>query len=265
MARRWRLVVLSVLLLIAVVPAIATADHAADDTSVAVVGDLQSELGCPDDWQPECTTTELVQDATDDVWKATFAVPAGAWEYKVALNDTWDEAYPTDNVPLSLATATDVTFYYDHVSHWATDNVNSVIATAAGDFQAAIGCPGDWQPDCLRSWMQDPDGDDVYEFATDQIPTGDYQFKVALDEDWTTSYPADNVDFTVGAAGELVTMTFAASTNDVAVTVEPPPLDPSSVTIAGSLQDELGCPGDWQPDCAATHLDYDAGPAEVSS
>ena len=34
--------------------------------------------------------------------------------------------------------------------------------------------------------------------------------------------------------------------------------DPTSVTIAGSLQSELGCPGDWQADCAATHLTYDA-------
>ena len=34
--------------------------------------------------------------------------------------------------------------------------------------------------------------------------------------------------------------------------------DPSAATIAGSLQDELGCPGDWQPDCAATHLGFDA-------
>ena len=25
---------------------------------------------------------------------------------------------------------------------------------------------------------------------------------------------------------------------------------PASVTIAGSLQSELGCSGDWQPDCA---------------
>src|SRR5207244_3602855 len=33
---------------------------------------------------------------------------------------------------------------------------------------------------------------------------------------------------------------------------------PTSVTIAGSLQSELGCSGDWQPDCAATHLTYDA-------
>ena len=28
--------------------------------------------------------------------------------------------------------------------------------------------------------------------------------------------------------------------------------DPASVTVAGSLQSELGCPGDWQPDCADT-------------
>jgi hypothetical protein len=34
--------------------------------------------------------------------------------------------------------------------------------------------------------------------------------------------------------------------------------DPASVTIAGSLQSELGCAGDWMPDCAATHLTYDA-------
>ena len=33
---------------------------------------------------------------------------------------------------------------------------------------------------------------------------------------------------------------------------------PSAVTIAGSLQSELGCSADWQPDCAATHLTYDA-------
>ncbi len=34
---------------------------------------------------------------------------------------------------------------------------------------------------------------------------------------------------------------------------------PTSVTIAGSLQSELGCAGDWDPACAATHLTYDAG------
>jgi hypothetical protein len=34
--------------------------------------------------------------------------------------------------------------------------------------------------------------------------------------------------------------------------------DPS-VTVVGSFQSELGCGGDWQADCATTHLAYDAG------
>ncbi|HET9910851.1 MAG TPA: hypothetical protein VFQ13_03120, partial [Anaerolineales bacterium] len=34
--------------------------------------------------------------------------------------------------------------------------------------------------------------------------------------------------------------------------------DPAAVTIAGSLQSELGCAGDWDPACPATHLTYDA-------
>ena len=29
---------------------------------------------------------------------------------------------------------------------------------------------------------------------------------------------------------------------------------PGTVTLVGSLQAELGCPSDWQPDCAATRL-----------
>ena len=34
--------------------------------------------------------------------------------------------------------------------------------------------------------------------------------------------------------------------------------NPTSVTIAGSFQSEVGCSGDWQPECAITHLTYDA-------
>jgi len=32
---------------------------------------------------------------------------------------------------------------------------------------------------------------------------------------------------------------------------------PVSVTVAGDFQSELGCPGDWTPDCAASQLTYD--------
>src|SRR6266508_2140860 len=49
-----------------------------------------------------------------------------------------------------------------------------------------------------------------------------------------------------------------ASTVGVAGLPGPAGAAPASVTIAGSLQDELGCLGDWLPECATTHLAFDA-------
>ena len=98
---------------------------------------------------------------------------AATYEYKAALNDSWDrelrrqrhvQRRATSRLTVGDANATK--FYYSHASHWITSNRNASIATAAGSFQSEIGCPGDWQPDCLRSWLQDPDGDGVYTFVT---------------------------------------------------------------------------------------------------
>ena len=66
--------------------------------------------------------------------------------------------------PLDPPSAGNVKFYYDHKSHWITDNKSSVIAVAPGSFQSELGCPADWDPGCLRSWLQDPDGDGIYTF-----------------------------------------------------------------------------------------------------
>jgi pullulanase/glycogen debranching enzyme len=247
----------------------ARADHTPDPTGVAIVSSLQDELGCPGDWQPECAAAELAFDAEDDVWQQVFSVPAGSWEYKAALNDSWDENYGANaqsngaNIPLSLTDPTDVRFYYDHKSHWITDNQNSVIATAAGSFQSELGCAGDWDPGCLRSWLQDPDGDGLYSFSTSDIPAGDYEGKVAINESWDENYGAGgvqngpNIPFTVGA-NQTVTFAYDAVSHVLTISTAPtPPPGPSSVTIAGSLQSELGCSGDWQANCAATHLTYD--------
>ena len=268
---RSRLVALvgSVLLLAGLVPAATVvpvlASHTTAPTSVTIAGSLQSELGCSADWQPECAATHLTYDATDTVWQGTFAVPsaATAYDYKAALNDAWTENYGANatfnggNIGLTVGDANATKFYYSHDSHWITSNRNASIATAAGSFQSEIGCPGDWQPDCLRSWLQDPDGNGVYTFVSDEIPAGDYEMKVALNEAWDVSYPASNVAFTV-AADEVVTITYTASTNAVTVVSEPPPAPDTTVALVGSLQEELGCPGDWQPECAATQLTYDA-------
>ena len=200
-------------------------------TGVVIVGSLQSELGCGGDWDPACTNSALAFDAVDDVWQATFALPAGSYEYKAALNGTWDENYGANaapggaNIALSLAGDDSVKFFYDHKSNWVTSNRNSIIATVPGSFQSEIGCAGDWQPDCLRSWLQDVDGDGTYTFSTDQIPAGSYEAKVALNESWDVNYGQGgvqggaNIPFTVPAGG-TVEFSFDSATNVLTITVQ---------------------------------------------
>src|SRR3954454_20203408 len=90
-------------------------------SSVTLVGDLQSELGCPGDWQPDCAKTQLTRVGDSSVFQGRFEVPAGAWLLKVALNGSWDESYGkdggSDNIPLVLAGAATLDFSYDHTTH----------------------------------------------------------------------------------------------------------------------------------------------------
>ena len=149
---------------------------APNPSSVTIAGSLQSEVGCSADWDPACAASHLTYDPGDDVWQGSFDLPAGSYEYKAALDNGWTENYGLHavsngaNVPLNLASGATVKFYYDHKSHWVTDNHSSVIAVAPGSFQSELGCPGDWDPGCLRSWLQDPDGDGIYTFETTALP-----------------------------------------------------------------------------------------------
>ena len=211
----------------------APASHTPAPSTVTVAGSLQSELGCPGDWDPGCAATQFAYDADDDVWQRSFAVPAGAWEYKAPLNGGWDENYGANaapggaNIALNLPAARSVKFYYDHETHWITDNVTSTIAVAPGSFQSELGCPGDWDPSCLRSWLQDPDGNGTYSFSTTALPAGSYEAKAAIDESWDENYGAGgtpggaNIPFTV-TTGATVTFSYVGSTHVLSISVVAP-------------------------------------------
>src|SRR6478736_1264492 len=109
----------------------------APPASVGIPGSYQHVAGCDGDWDPACSATQLVYDANGDVWRNTFNItPAAAYEYKVALNGSWDVNYGLHaeqngpNIPLATtASPQSVTFYYDHKTHWVTDNLTHIIAT----------------------------------------------------------------------------------------------------------------------------------------
>src|SRR5688500_13345773 len=81
---------------------------AAETTTVTLVGDLQSEVGCSEDWQPSCESSRLARVGDTSTYRATFTVPAGSWQFKVAINASWDVNYGAGgelnggNIPLVL-------------------------------------------------------------------------------------------------------------------------------------------------------------------
>ena len=92
--------------------------------SVTVAGSLQSELGCPDDWLPDCAATHLAFDTSDGKWHGTFTLPAGNYEWKVAIDDSWDVNYGAGgaagggNLALTVpAGGATYVFTWDQVTH----------------------------------------------------------------------------------------------------------------------------------------------------
>ena len=103
-------------------------------------------MGCPADWSPDCDQAQLTLDPNDDVWKGTYTLPAGSYQYKVAIDKSWTENYGMGavrdgaNIPLTVPPATPVTFYYDHATHWVSTNLQGPIITVPGSFQNELGC-----------------------------------------------------------------------------------------------------------------------------
>lgn len=193
--------------------------------SVTLVGTVQSVLGCEGDWQPECDATYLVFDEEDQLWQATFMLPAGEYEYKVAIDNAWDINYGVNaeangaNIPLVLAEDTDVQFFFDPSTGWVADSVNFLIVNVPGNYQSEIGCPDDWSPGCLQTWLQDADGDGVYSYNVGTLPAGSYEAKVAANQSWDVNWGADgarggaNIPFIVPEDNTQVEFSFNTADN----------------------------------------------------
>jgi alpha-amylase len=99
--------------------------------SVTVAGSLQSEIDCPGDWDPACSASHLTFDPDNGLWEGTFQIPAGSYEYKVAIDDSWNVNYGAGgaaggaNIALNLSAATSVTFVWDQVTHIVTHRLGN--------------------------------------------------------------------------------------------------------------------------------------------
>jgi maltose-binding protein MalE len=85
-------------------------------------GSYQDLVGCGGEWDPACPATALEQ-AEGGMYTLTVDIPAGDYEYKVALDGAWTVNYGSDgaqdgpNYTLSLPEDSTVTFTYDPETH----------------------------------------------------------------------------------------------------------------------------------------------------
>ncbi len=200
---------------------------------VTVPGSHNSEMGCAGDWAPGCEVAKLTLRA-DGIYSGTFDLPAGDYEYKVALNGSWDVNYGANgeqngpNVGYTHAGGP-ITFFWNPDTKVVSSTAEGPVVTLPGSFQSEVGCPGDWSPDCLASLMQDGDKDGVYTFATDEIPDGAYEAKVAHGMSWDENYGVGGVpggaNYTFTATeGKLVEFRYTIATHVLEIVVTDPPL-----------------------------------------
>ncbi len=132
----------------------------------------------------------------------------------------------------------------------------STSATSAcrASFNTEAGCAGDWQPDCeaiqlTKRRRRHLDADDGRPAVAGVVRVqGRDREDVGPSTTARTAFPnGANIAFT--HAGGPITFYFDPRTKHVQSTAEGP-----IVTLPGSFQSELGCPGDWSPDCLASMM-----------
>jgi pullulanase-type alpha-1,6-glucosidase len=168
---------------------------------VTVPGSHNSEMGCAGDWTPDCEAARLTL-GDDGLWRGTFDLPAGDYEYKVAVGGSWAVNYGVDGEPDGANLRYShgggpVTFTWDPDTHVATSSVDGDDLPGAGQ-QAAhwvrsglllapadLGTGDDWTlwaapdgglavtdggitaPDDATSYALEPGGDVPDDVATD--------------------------------------------------------------------------------------------------
>ena len=163
---------------------------------------------------------------------------------------------------LSWAQNLNVTFRVD-MNQQSSVSANGV--HVAGDFQAAAGFPGDWNP--ATTALSDADQDGIYE-VTVQIPAGSYQYKFINGNAWgqdelapaACAVGGTNRGLTVSGDTVLPAVCYSqcapcATGNNFDVTfrvdMSQQTVSANGVHVAGNFQSAAGFPSNWNPGTTA--------------
>lgn len=187
-------------------------------------------------WSTTDKTNEMKLDGS--VYKITFEdVLPGTYGFKVVMNGSWDTAWPPSNYNITVDAVSDVTITYN-----PADNSISPTITPTGE-QVEItnkyvvagdeGLTGEnWNPTSESNEMTENEG--VYTITFEDVPAGDYGFKIVKNGSWGSSWPGENYALSLTEDAD-VTITFDPSDNSIDVQlVSGGVVVPDSYVVAGS-------------------------------
>ncbi len=192
---------LSIILIFAVVfgcihTQLVSADITEEQPVIAnVVGNFQSKLG-DNDWDINSDKTIMTYKGYGFYEFITpVELPKGNYEYKIALNHSWDGGgVPSQgNLSFYLDSDSKVTFYFNYYTLNVTDSTKYVpipeegLPRIVGTIQSAIGAGDNWSPQTSTAVMRDYNFDNIYQY-TAFVPKGNYEFKVTLGPSWDENY-----------------------------------------------------------------------------
>ncbi|WP_106769246.1 pullulanase [Paenibacillus faecalis] len=251
--RTWSIIVIiSLVLSMLGIPPV-QADANAPPTKVVLVGDLQTKFG-GEEWDPASEATTMT-DMGNGEYRLTRTLPPGTYQYKVAINGSWDESYgfanytnqdgaqQDGNIKITLDQETVVTFYYHHLTHKIADSTYYTSMPAdklprvIGSFQSVIGEAADWSAADAKLIMQDHDYDNVYSVTAD-IYDGKHEYQIALgDGSDSEVYPPSRETLELPQKSQ-VTFRYYAKDNSVEAdyTMLADPVDPADPVPANHLR-----------------------------
>ncbi len=221
------------------------------DSQVTVAGTMQQQLGCEENWAADCDASTLAYDADSNMWSGTFDVAAGAYEYTITIDGSWDISFGVDgqsgmgtNYTLSLAEDAPVTFIFDPETKLTTVEseglgeapvVDYESAFVAGTLQKQLGCPDDWSPDCEATALTYDEGSSTW-MGTFDLTAGSYEYKITVNGTWDVSFPEGMSGNKTLRLDEDAPVTFSFDPNSKEIVAESEGLaEQPSASVEGGL------------------------------
>ncbi|MDU4117877.1 MAG: type I pullulanase [Clostridium perfringens] len=216
-----------------------------------VVGDFLKESGNGSDWEPR-NMNGVLKKYKNGLYEGTLKLKAGNYNYKIAMNGTWDESYGNNgqNIALNLSKDSEVIFRLDYKNKKVYDSINNpdqfkTKAILAGNIKDIIDGASDWNPGNDTEKL-DYIGGGMYKktFPIKESAQGkdiSLEYKVAYNGEWNNGEVAENAKVVIPKGTKNITILSNYLDNYVKDSINNPSLS-NTVSLIGTVREGNG---DW--------------------